>query len=157
MKRKNILLLLIAAIIFAMPGYATDNKKNIDRKEWFKELRQYKHNFLTKELDLTKEQEAKFFPMYDEMDDAMFKVNREARAMEKKITKSSEKVSDLEYEKAAEAMYEVKGKEAAIEKQYFTKFKTVLTPKQLFELKQAERRFTDKLMKEHSKARSGKK
>ena len=87
----------------------------------------------------------------------MFKVNREARAMEKKITKSSEKVSDLEYEKAAEAMYEVKGKEAAIEKQYFTKFKTVLTPKQLFELKQAERRFTDKLMKEHSKARSGKK
>lgn len=157
MKRKNILLLLIAAIIFAMPGYATDNKKNIDRKEWFKELRQYKHNFLSKELDLTKEQEAKFFPMYDEMDDAMFKVNREARAMEKKITKSSEKVSDLEYEKAAEAMYEVKGKEAAIEKQYFTKFKTVLTPKQLFELKQAERRFTDKLMKEHSKARSGKK
>ncbi|MDE6192125.1 MAG: Spy/CpxP family protein refolding chaperone [Muribaculum sp.] len=157
MKRKNILLLLIAAIIFAMPGYATDNKKNIDRKEWFKELRQYKHNFLTKELDLTKEQEAKFFPMYDEMDDAMFKINREARAMEKKITKSSEKVSDLEYEKAAEAMYEVKGKEAAIEKQYFTKFKTVLTPKQLFELKQAERRFTDKLMKEHSKARSGKK
>lgn len=157
MKRKNILLLLIAAIIFAMPGYATDNKKNIDRKEWFKELRQYKHSFLTKELDLTKEQEAKFFPMYDEMDDAMFKVNREARAMEKKITKSSEKVSDLEYEKAAEAMYEVKGKEAAIEKQYFTKFKTVLTPKQLFEFKQAERRFTDKLMKEHSKARSGKK
>lgn len=157
MKRKNILLLLIAAIIFAMPGYATDNKKNIDCKEWFKELRQYKHSFLTKELDLTKEQEAKFFPMYDEMDDAMFKVNREARAMEKKITKSSEKVSDLEYEKAAEAMYEVKGKEAAIEKQYFTKFKTVLTPKQLFELKQAERRFTDKLMKEHSKARSGKK
>lgn len=157
MKRKNILLLLIAAIIFAMPGYATDNKKNIDRKEWFKELRQYKHSFLAKELDLTKEQEAKFFPMYDEMDDAMFKVNREARVMEKKITKSSEKVSDLEYEKAAEAMYEVKGKEAAIEKQYFTKFKTVLTPKQLFELKQAERRFTDKLMKEHSKARSGKK
>ena len=51
----------------------------------------------------------------------------------------------------------MKGKEAAVEKQYFAKFKTVLTPKQLFQLKRAERKFTDKLMKEHSKARAGKK
>ena len=56
MNRKNILLLLIATILFALPGYADDNnnKKNIDRKEWFEELRQYKHSFLAKELNLTK-------------------------------------------------------------------------------------------------------
>lgn len=159
MNRKNILLLLIATIIFALPGYADDNnnKKNIDRKEWFEELRQYKHSFLAKELNLTKEQEAKFFPMYDEMDGAIFKINREARGLERKIAKSTGKVSDIEYEKAAEVMYETKSKEGAIEKQYFAKFKTVLTPEQLFKLKRAERKFTDKLMKEHSKAKAGKK
>lgn len=38
MNRKNILLLLIATILFALPGYADDNnnKKNIDRKEWIR-------------------------------------------------------------------------------------------------------------------------
>ncbi len=156
MKRQNILLSLIVAMLLALPGYAQD-KRNIDRKEWFKELRQYKHDFLAKELDLTKEQEAKFFPMYDEMDNSIWKINHEVRGLERKIAKSDGKVSDLEYEKAAEAMYEMKGKEAAVEKQYFAKFKTVLTPKQLFQLKRAERKFTDKLMKEHSKARAGKK
>lgn len=156
MKLQNILLSFIVAMLLAVPGYAQD-KPNIDRKEWFKELRQYKHKFLAKELELTKEQEEKFFPMYDEMDDAVWKVNREARGLERKIDKTQGKVSDLEYEKAAEAMYEAKGKEAAVEKQYFAKFKTVLSPKQLFKLKQAERKFMDKLMKEHSRARAGRK
>ena len=54
-------------------------------------------------------------------------------------------------------MFETKSKEGAIEKQYFAKLKSVLTPKQLFQLKRAERKFTDKLMKEHSKARAAKK
>lgn len=156
MKLQKMILSLIMAMVLAIPGYAQE-KQNIDRKEWFKELRQYKHSFLAKELELTKEQEAKFFPIYDEMDDALWKVNRETRGLERKIAKANGKVSDLEYEKAAEAMFETKSKEGAIEKQYFAKLKSVLTPKQLFQLKRAERKFTDKLMKEHSKARAAKK
>lgn len=156
MKLQRILLSLLLAVIFALPGYAQE-KRNIDRKEWFKELRQYKHDFLAKELNLSKEQQDKFFPMYDEMEDAIWKINHDTHRLERKIAKTGGKASDLEYEKAAEAMYEVKGKEAATEKQYFSKFKTVLNPKQLFELKRAERKFMDKLMKEHSKARAGKK
>ena len=69
---------------------------------------------------------------------------------------SSSEVSDLEYEKAAEAMIEVKGKEASVEEQYFAKFKTVLSPKQLFKLKQAERKFTRELMRQHSKMKERK-
>lgn len=143
-------------MLAAAPAQAQE-KQRIDRKEWFEELRRYKHDFLSEQLKLTKEQQEKFFPMYDEMENSIEKVNREARGMEHKIMKAKGNVSDLEYEKAAEAMYEAKGKEAAIERQYFTKFKTVLTPRQLFGLKCAERMFMHKLMKEHSKARAAKK
>ncbi len=125
--------------------------KRPDRKEWFKEMRAYKHNFLAKELSLTKEQQDKFFPLYDEMEQKLHKIQHESMELENKINRSQSAVSDLEYEKAAEAMVEVKGKEAAIEEQYFAKFKGVLSAKQLFQLKQAERNFTRELMKQHSR------
>lgn len=41
--------------------------------------------------------------------------------------------------------------------EYFTKFKTVLTPKQMYELKKAERKFTQELMMQHSRMRAVKK
>lgn len=155
--RKTLILTLLASILLIAPAVAQE-PKNVDRKEWFKELRRYKHEFLVKELQLSKEQQEKFFPIYDEMENSVENVNRETRALERKIDKAKDsKVSDLEYEKAAEALFEVKSKESAIEMQYLPKFKKVLTPKQLFELKKAERKFTYHLMKEHSKAKASKK
>ncbi len=132
------------------------NGKRPDRKEWFKQMRCYKHDFMSKELSLTKDQQDKFFPLYDEMEKKLHKIQHESMEMERKISASSSEVSDLEYEKAAEAMIEVKGKEASVEEQYFAKFKTVLSPKQLFKLKQAERKFTRELMRQHSKMKERK-
>ncbi len=143
------------AMLWILPAHAQD-KNNIGRKEWFEELRQYKHDFLAKELQLSQEQQDKFFPLYDDMENSVESLNRQTRGLEKNIEKADGKASDLEYEKAAEAMFELKSKEGAIEQQYATKFKTVLTPKQMFELKRAERKFFHKLMKEHSKARAAK-
>ena len=40
---------------------------------------------------------------------------------------------------------------------YFNKFKTILTPRQMYELKKAERKFTQELMMQHSRMRAGKK
>lgn len=120
-----------------------------DRRRWFREMTQYKHEFLSKELDLTKDQEAKFFPMYDKMEQETRDLNRQTRKMEKAVEEKGDKATDLEYEKAAEAMQELKGKENAVEMKYFAEFKTVLTKKQLFKLKQAERKFTHAIMTHH--------
>ncbi len=91
------------------------------------------------------------------MDKSIHQLNRQTRALEKKIDRSKEPISDLEYEKAAEALYELKGKEAETEMAYFNKFKTILTPRQMYELKKAERKFTQELMMQHSRMRAGKK
>ncbi len=39
---------------------------------------------------------------------------------------------------------------------YYPKFKKALTPKQMFMLKIAERKFTNELMMQHSRMRAGK-
>ncbi len=146
----TVFILCLSLAVGSTASAQDKGSKRPDRKEWFKQMRCYKHDFMAKELSLTKEQQEKFFPLYDEMESQLHKVQRESMMLEHKINTSSSLVSDLEYEKAAEAMVEVKGKEAAIEEQYLKKFKTVLSAKQLFGLKQAERKCTRELMKQHS-------
>lgn len=148
---------IIAFILILFTSASSFAQNNVDRKKWLKEIQEYKHEFLIKELDLTKEQQEKFLPMYDEMDCKIRQVNDQARDYQRKVRQMKDKASELEYEKAAEAQFEVKAKEGEIEKSYFSKFKTVLTPKQLFRLKHAEWKFTKELMKQHSRMKSERK
>lgn len=154
--KRVILFTLLMLIISTLPA-AADKKQNTERQQWFKELSQYKRDFMTKELSLNEQQQKKFFPIYEEMERKIMKANDETRALERKIDHSKEKVSDLEYEKAAEAQFEVKAREAAIEASYLPKFKQVLTPKQLYKLKHAEKKFTRELMKQHQMKQQKKK
>lgn len=127
------------------------------RQEWMKEMQQVKNEYIAKSLALTEEQKAKFFPLYERMDKEVRKVSEDARKMARDVQAKGDKATDLEYEKAAEALYEVKGRESQVEMKYFAEFKKILTPKQLYKLKDAERDFTKQLMKKHRDQRHGKK
>lgn len=152
MKRFSIILLIVTLFAQASVIGAQGKPSKADKDKWFKEMREYKHNFLVKELDLTPEQQKEFFPLYDAMEDECFKVNRETRKMQRQIMKKdASEVTDIEYEKATEALFELKLKEANIEYSYLKKFGTVLSKRQLFILKHVEDKFTRHLMKEHSK------
>ena len=118
-----------------------------DRSRWIKEIRVYKHEFLAKDLSLSKEQQRRFFPVYDEMEDEIERLNSETRDLELRV-KTSE-ASDLELENASRTIFEQKRAEGQIEMTFFDKFKEILTPQQLFKLKNAERRFMQNLMKSH--------
>ena len=106
---------------------------------------------LAKELNLSAEQQKNLFPIYDKMEDEIFKVTSETRQLEKKV--SSGKVTDLEYENAARAITELKQKECAIELKYFDQLKAILSSQQLFLLKKAERKFSHQLMKMRNKGK----
>lgn len=126
-----------------------------DMKQWMLEIREYKHDFIASKLDLSREQQNKFFPLYDKMNDEIQKVNSETRMLEKKIYDSpAESVSDLEYDMAIQALFDLKGKEAAIENQYLEQFKEILTKRQLFLLKGVERDFSMQMMRRHHQIKS---
>lgn len=146
-------LAVITALIVTMAAAAQDS--NPDHKRWLKEMRQQKHEYIVKQLDLTQEQSSKFMPMYEAMENELNTLMKQTRKMERDVVKKGDEATDLEYEKAAEAIYEMKGKEGAIEMKYMKQFKTVLTPKQLFKLKNAENKFMRELMK-HRKGSGGK-
>lgn len=150
MKQRIIYILLMALLAV---GSASAQKSKTDRAEWIKEMQRVKHEYLVKELSLSKEQQTKFFPVYDAMDEELRRLFDENRAMERQIRQKGNKATEIELERAADAQFTLKTREAAIEKAYYPKFKQLLTKKQLFNLKHAERRFQRKMINEHHKTK----
>lgn len=146
----TVTLLLSGLTVAAQPKNIPDS----ERQKWFKEIREYKHSFLAKELDLSREQQRKFFLLYDEMEDQTNRLNHETRQLEEKVANSETDATDIEYEKATEVLFDQKCKEGEIEKAYLIKFQSILSKKQLFQLKGAERKFTRDIMKHHRRLRS---
>lgn len=144
--------LMMSVSVCASPQPQGKGKGKGSRSEWIKEMRRYKAEFMADKLKLTDEQKAKFIPIYEEMDERTAKVEREARQMEHDVKKKGTQATDTEYEKAAEALTELKGKQGAIEMEYLPKFKAILTKEQLFKMKGAERDFMKELMEHHRRS-----
>lgn len=150
---RTILTALLAAIIaIGASAQHRERPSEEDMQRFRAEIRNYKHEFLTRELKLTQEQQREFFPIYDEMDDAVNKIAGQTRDLERQV-KNKADATDVEYEAAARALYEQKSAEGAEELKYFDRFKQVLQPRQLFMLKNAERKFTRELMRQHRRAK----
>ena len=119
------------------------------RKEWIADMRNFKHEFFKKDLNLTREQEGPFFKAYDEMDDELIRIGEETRSLERKINSDTD-ASETEMESAARTLFEQKKKEGEVELKYFEEYKGILTKRQLLRLKETERRFNRALLN-HSK------
>lgn len=146
-------LVFIASLLAPAINAQPQAPQSAEREQWMSEMRQYKRNYFTKELDLSRDQQNKFFPLYEEMENQTFKINEEARLMEKRVSEMPDP-TDLEYEKATDAIYETKMKEAELEKEYLQKFKTILNKKQMFRLKAVERQFSRDMMRQHNRLRN---
>ncbi len=144
-----LLALILSALILPCDSVAQQRPSERERESWMKEIQQYKNDFIAKKLELTDEQRAKFLPLYNSMDEEIRRAQEESEQLYRQTLKKGDKATDLEYEKAAEAAYELKGRENEIEMRYFKEYKGILSSRQLFKLKDAERDFTRELMKQH--------
>lgn len=146
------MLLAFTPVLFAQQPDSP--KKN----KMLKEGREFRMNFIVKEMDLSDAQKQKFMPLYQEMCQKRIECFKKAREVEKKIKKEGREPSDAEYKKIMEARDLAKSQVAEIEKEYNEKFSEFLSPKQLYKLKEAENDFTSRMegmrqerKKEHKK------
>lgn len=144
-------LLTVCLAIWSVLGLYAQGSS--DRELWMNEMAQYRRTFFTKELNLDREQQNKFFPLFDEMEEHTRKLEDESRVMVRRIAQAGD-ATDMEYEKAAESVYDIEVQKATLEREYLQKFKEILTPRQIFELKSVERKFSRELMKQHHRIRS---
>lgn len=144
-KLSNILTILLVCTAFTMsaqpPVGHKEGKRKPDKTEWLKKMKQLKHEFLTRELNLTDEQQRDFFPVYDSKEDERFNAERAVRRSDRNVVKKENGASEAELQKAIDMQYELDSKFADIEMRYKAKFEKILTKRQLFKLRHAERDF----------------
>ena len=143
---KRIVTILIATLAITTMVMAQGN----GRSKFATDMYQAKHEMIIEELGLTMNQQKQFMPLYEQMEREIYQVNRNARALASEVEKKKNP-SDRDYEAAASALSTTRMQEGEIEARYFEKFSKILTKKQLFQLKQAEVKFTREMVGKKSK------
>ena len=142
---KKIVSILI--MVLAITSAATAQN---GRTKFATDMYQAKHEMIIEELSLTPSQQKQFMPLYEQMEREIYQVNRNARALANEVEKKKNP-SDRDYEAAASALSNTRVQEGEIEAKYFEKFSKILSKKQLFQLKQAEVKFTREMLNKQKK------
>jgi Spy/CpxP family protein refolding chaperone len=151
MIRKHLIIaLLTLSAAFCSPCAQAQRLSDEDLQKALTEMRNFKHSVFTKELQLTKDQQQKFFDVYDAMDRELMVIGNEVRDLERK-TLADDKASDTECAATARALFEQKKRESDVELKYFDRLADVLTPRQLIKLKSAERKIAMQLANYHGR------
>ena len=147
MKQIITIVIFLLASVQMLPVAAQNSPTANNRLEQFKAE---KRAYLVKEIGLTPAEEKQFFPLYDELQSKKFELNRNVRTEMRRISRPNTPVSEAEYAASAAAANDLPLQEALLDKEYFEKFKKILSPQKLFLYKKAEMLFAKKILKEHS-------
>ena len=85
---------------------------------------------LTQMMDLGPMEAAKFWPVYNEYDQALTKLADERNAFIRMYAENYETLTDAMATKIANGMMDVEAKRVALRKQYFARVSQALTPKE---------------------------
>lgn len=133
------------SMMLSSNAFAQDKKqeKHFDREAFLAR----RNAFITAEVGLTPEEAAQFIPLCNELREKMFEAGRECRKFSKKVRKK-EKLTAADYTKAIDECLDVRLREAQLEKEYYEKFKKILSPEKLYKYRDAESKFARSFMKE---------
>ncbi|MDH6312586.1 hypothetical protein M2137_001357 [Parabacteroides sp. PFB2-10] len=125
-----------------------NNQGGRDNRNAMREAFEAKRNaFITAEMGLTPEEAAAFIPLCDELRWKKFEVGHECRMHSRGIETKKSPTAE-EYSKVIDICTEVAIKEAQLEKEYYEKFKKILSPEKLYKYREAELKFARQIMQE---------
>ena len=145
--RISIILILYLLLLPIQLSTLSGQNKKMDMADFEKR----KMEFVKKEAGLTQNEANNYFPLSTELSKKKFDLHKRHRDKAQRI-KDNSNITDKEYRRMLEDDVDVKLKEAALDKEYASRFEKVLTPEKLFKAQQAERTF---IQKEVSNFRSG--
>lgn len=142
---KIFFLTFVAISVWISSGAVAQEKKQ--HKEFDREAFQAKRNaFITAEVGLTPEEAARFIPLCDELRQKMYEVGLECRKFSREVRKK-EHPTEADYNRVIDECLDVKIKEAELEKEYYGKFREILSPEKLYKYRDAEFKFARSYMK----------
>jgi hypothetical protein len=133
--------------LILLEGYAQDKRGVPFDKEMFLVRR---NAFITAELSLTSQEAGSFLPLLEELQEKKYEAGHKCRKLSKEI-KQKKNPSNADYLNTIDECLGVGIKEAELEKEYYEKFKKVLSPEKLYKYKEVEYRFAREFVKNSEK------
>lgn len=140
MKIRHVILLFIALLV----SFGASAQKRKNHSEMVKEFKEFKIKYLAQEMGLGSDRVKEFGELYSQMEDERHKVFSGVHKLEKSV-KANDKATDEDYTRLSEAMTQAKAKDAEISRRYDDRFAKILTPKQMYKMKEAEEQFRKKM------------
>ena len=139
---KTLIVLLIMMCGFAPVLWAADGcQQHLSPTEF----RAKQQAYITEKAGLTKEEAAKFFPLYFELQDKKKEQNDKAWNLIRQG--KDEKTTEVQYDAIMEGVYDARIASDRLDKTYFVRFKKILSAKKLYLVQKAEMRFHRELLK----------
>ena len=140
-------LLFISTFFFLIPAFAVfaqDRNADEQKRQGLENFRAKRIAYFTKEISLTEDDAKEFWPIFNELEQKKFDINRNMRVEIRKIRdaqKAGKNVSDLEYDKLINIIIDAKEKDVDVEKEYIKKMRKILSPEKVFKYQRAEYKF----------------
>lgn len=109
------------------------------------EFRAKQKEFIIEQAGLTKEEAAKFFPVYFELQDQKKKLNDDSWNLMRKG--KDDKTTEAQYEEINEKVCDNRIAADRLDKSYLVKFKKILSNKKIYLVQRAEMRFHREMLK----------
>ena len=141
MKRLIILVFIIfgfTPLLWAMDGC---NQQRLSPEEF----RAKQKAFIIEKAGLNKEEAAKFFPVYFELQDKKKALNDKAWGLLRKG--KDDKTTEAQYAEILKGVYDARSASDKLERDYYEKFKKILSNKKIYMVQKAEMRFHRELLK----------
>lgn len=142
MIRQRITLLLTIICALCTISQAQDKKRPGFSKE---EFRARQEAYLTEKAELTREEAARFFPLYFELQDRKKKLTDESWEQARKGKNPD--TTEEEYSRIIEIVVEARIEADRLDLEYLQKYKEILSSKKIYRLQRAETKFHRDLLK----------
>lgn len=139
MKTKLLFFLAILGVSLSVNAQRPDAQK-------LQEMHDKKWAEISVKAALTEAEKKAAYPLFIEYENALWNINRESRALIKKVRKDREKKEKIDYSKVNNQYIEYELQQVALLKDYHEKLSKVLSPENLYNFYQAERMFKRDLM-----------
>ena len=129
----------LMACLLCMTTFA--QKKEVSETEF----RDKQQTYMSQKAGLTQEETKEFFPLYFEFQDKKKEINKEAWEIAKQGKKSD--TTEAEYEIIIDTFFDNQETIAKLEKEYIKKYRKILSPKKIYMIYWAERKFNRNMLK----------
>ncbi len=142
----KIINLLLVVVLSSSLAFSQGHKEKMS-PEAREKLESQKISYITQQVDITPEQAQVFWPLYNELTKKKRAFHHEFRQLLDKLKDEAENLPEEELVKISDRTADLKVERAKMEREYYYKFKEVLSTKQLLNLNLAEKQFQNMLFR----------